>query len=197
MLAASLRRSQILSILLHKPGIDVNAHSGSNKSTALTLAASSGDEQVVRQLLAHVEIDVNKRDGWSSSYVLSKLVSSLKFIICAYVSSLSKDTKSLCFNLRSRTPNYGFGNIKLSVSSVQIDHSYKIRCLFRSRDAIRFLCGPRDTGRPTQRERYSTKPGHRLRTGCNSAPSATKRSQSQGSRCIQSDHCPRTQNVLS
>lgn len=67
MLAASLRRSQILLILLHKPGIDVNVHTGSNKSTALTLAASSGDAQVVRQLLAHAEIDVNKRDGWSSS----------------------------------------------------------------------------------------------------------------------------------
>lgn len=99
MLAASRRRSQILLILLHKPGIDVNAHSDSNKSTALTLAASSGDAQVVRQLLAHAEIDVNKRDGWSSPYVLPKLVSPLKFIICAYISSFPKDTKSPCFNL--------------------------------------------------------------------------------------------------
>lgn len=73
MLAASLRRSQILPVLLHKPGIDVNAHSGSNKSTALTLAANSGDAQVVRQLLTHAGIDVNKRDYWSTSYVLSKL----------------------------------------------------------------------------------------------------------------------------
>ena len=62
MLAASLRRSQILPIILHKPGLDVNFGSGAYKSTALTLAASSGDAQIVRQVLSHPNVDVNKRN---------------------------------------------------------------------------------------------------------------------------------------
>ena len=67
MLAASLRRSQIIPILLHKPGLDVNVQSGPYKSTALTLAASSGDAQTVRQLLSHPGIDVNKRNHWCTA----------------------------------------------------------------------------------------------------------------------------------
>lgn len=73
MLAASLRRSQILPILLHKPGIDVNMQTGLSRSTALTLAASSGNPQVVRQLLIHADIDVNKRDLWSTAYVFFQI----------------------------------------------------------------------------------------------------------------------------
>ena len=63
MLAASLRRTQILPIILHKPDLDVNVRSpGPSKSTALTIAASTGDPQVVRQILSHPDVDVNKRD---------------------------------------------------------------------------------------------------------------------------------------
>lgn len=62
MLAASLRRSQILPMILHKPGLDVNFASGAYKSTALTLAASSGDAQTIRQILSHPDVDVNKRN---------------------------------------------------------------------------------------------------------------------------------------
>ena len=68
MLAASLRRTQILPIILHKPGLDVNVQSpGPSKSTALTIAASTGDPQVVRQILSHPDIDVNKRDHWNTA----------------------------------------------------------------------------------------------------------------------------------
>lgn len=62
MLAASLRRTQILPILLREPDLDVNLGSGSYQSTALTLAASTGDAQIVRQILSHPKVDVNKRN---------------------------------------------------------------------------------------------------------------------------------------
>lgn len=66
MLAASLRRSNIAPIILHKPVLDVNFQSGSFNSTALTLAASAGDAQVVRQILSHPDVDINKRNHWST-----------------------------------------------------------------------------------------------------------------------------------
>ena len=67
MLAVSLRRSEILRILLQKPDIEINAHSGSYRTTALTLAAGNGDANIVRQLLGHPKIDVNKRNKWCTA----------------------------------------------------------------------------------------------------------------------------------
>jgi len=67
MLAASLRRSTMIPILLHRPGLDVNLQSGSYSSTALTLAASSGDAHIVRQILAHPDIEVNKKNRWNTA----------------------------------------------------------------------------------------------------------------------------------
>ena len=64
MLAASLRRGQIVPILVHKPSLDINLQSGESQSTALHLAAKTGDVQIVRFLLEHPDIDVNKRNGW-------------------------------------------------------------------------------------------------------------------------------------
>ena len=67
MLAVSLRRSEILQTLLHKPEIEVNTHSGSYRNTALTLAAGNGDANIVRQILTHPKIDVNKRNKWCTA----------------------------------------------------------------------------------------------------------------------------------
>ena len=67
MLAASLCRSEVLQSLPQKPNLDVNAHSGSYRHTALTLAAATGDAQTVRQLLGHQCIDVNKRNKWCAA----------------------------------------------------------------------------------------------------------------------------------
>ncbi|KAL8824082.1 MAG: hypothetical protein Q9191_005313 [Dirinaria sp. TL-2023a] len=64
MLAASLRRAQIVPILVHKPSLDVNFQSGESRSTALHLAAVTGDGQVVRLILGHPDVDVNKRNYW-------------------------------------------------------------------------------------------------------------------------------------
>ena len=61
------RCSEILQTLLQKPDINVNAHSGSYKHTALTLAAATGDAQIVRQLLSHQKIDVNRRNKWCTA----------------------------------------------------------------------------------------------------------------------------------
>lgn len=66
MLAASLQRNEILPMLLQKPTLEVNLQSGQYKSTALWLASSAGDAQVVRQILSHPDTDVNKKDHWST-----------------------------------------------------------------------------------------------------------------------------------
>ena len=81
MLAASLRRTQILPIILHKPGLDVNARSpGPSKSTALTIAASTGDPQVVRQILSHPDVDVNKRNHWCTALTEAAQSGSLSIV---------------------------------------------------------------------------------------------------------------------
>ena len=67
MLAASFGRFKIIPILLHKTNLNVNLRSGSFESSALTLAASSGDAHIVRQILAHPDIDVNKKDRWNTA----------------------------------------------------------------------------------------------------------------------------------
>ena len=64
MLAASSLRAQIVPIIVHKTGLNINLRSGPFQSTALTLAASSGDAHIVRQILSHPDIDVNKRNRW-------------------------------------------------------------------------------------------------------------------------------------
>ncbi|KAL8939033.1 MAG: hypothetical protein Q9216_003582 [Gyalolechia sp. 2 TL-2023] len=65
MIAASLRRIQIIPVLIHKPGLDVNFQFDDSQSTALHLAAASGDSKTTRLILSHPEIDVNKKSRWS------------------------------------------------------------------------------------------------------------------------------------
>lgn len=81
MLAASLRRTQILPIILHKSGLDVNARSpGPSMSTALTIAATTGDPQVVRQILSHPDIDVNKTNNTYTALTEAALCGSLSVV---------------------------------------------------------------------------------------------------------------------
>ena len=67
MLTVTYGSPELLELILKKPNVDVNRHTGSYKTTLLTLAAATGDAQVVRQILCHSKIDVNKRNKWCSA----------------------------------------------------------------------------------------------------------------------------------
>ena len=71
MLAASLGCSEILQLILDKPSLDVNAHTGSYQDTALTIAARSGDAKIVGQLLCHPKIDVNKSNKATTPLIVA------------------------------------------------------------------------------------------------------------------------------
>ncbi|KAL8722852.1 MAG: hypothetical protein Q9225_000739 [Loekoesia sp. 1 TL-2023] len=64
LLAVARQRAEIVSMLMHTPGLDINLQAGPYKSTALGIAARREDAQIVRQILAHPDIDVNKGDDW-------------------------------------------------------------------------------------------------------------------------------------
>ena len=64
MLASSYGRGQIVPILTHKPGLDVNSQAPESQSTALHFAAQLADAQIVSTILDHPDVDVNKRNRW-------------------------------------------------------------------------------------------------------------------------------------
>lgn len=66
MLAIFYRRKDIVPMILHSPRLDINMHTGQSMTTALSLAASSDNPQMIRQILAVPDVDVNKRDHWST-----------------------------------------------------------------------------------------------------------------------------------
>ncbi|KAL8911368.1 MAG: hypothetical protein Q9171_003462 [Xanthocarpia ochracea] len=62
MAAVFYERVEIVVMLLHARGLEINMQSGQLTITALGIAARYGNLQIVRQILTHPDIDVNKLD---------------------------------------------------------------------------------------------------------------------------------------
>ncbi|KAL9598673.1 MAG: hypothetical protein Q9219_004342 [cf. Caloplaca sp. 3 TL-2023] len=62
--AVTYQRADIVSLLLHAPGLQINKQMGEGLSTALNVAARNGNVQIVQQILTHPDVDVHKGDAW-------------------------------------------------------------------------------------------------------------------------------------